>query len=443
MSRSDHVMSTEEQARKEFLRIRIKFTSVVISIAAIVLATFLAIGAIGEYNSQMDFIRVRLVSAIEATIESEDVSELMDDVDISYVPSSTQRLGVGSDFLPNSYVPIALYKADYDNEALVPIDITTGMLSDEAMFEGTLAFLAYDDGYFHADREDLVCVKMGTSEGDLLAFTDASLVKVAVRSYIESIGGALLLCLFVLALVIWSLTSWMIRPLRDIWERQRVFIGNASHELKTPLTTIKANLALVEDGKCASPADEKRAISQALDETDRMIVLVKDLLDIATEKAFSAPKEDFDLSKLMQRQALFFEAKAFERGIMIDSADVEKGIIVYANEDNISTLIGILLDNACKYAYDSTEISIKLERGRKHAELRVINEGPEISEKMQREIFNRFVRIDEARTGNAAQSSYGLGLAMAQDIASASDGHITTYMQGTNIVFLVKIPLAR
>lgn len=440
MSRSSHVMTTEEQARQEFLHIRAKFTLVVVLIAALVLAMFLLLGAVGEYNTQMKFISDQLSSAISQTVEEAD--NIDDLIDASEKVSPNQEIGIGSNFVLASYVPIAVYKADYENKILLPVNIESGTLSDEAMFSGTEIFLAHPGGYFHADPEGLMCMKTSTEDGDILAFTDASSVEAAVKSYVKAVGSALLLILFVLALVIWTLTSWMIRPLREMWDRQRIFIGNASHELKTPLTTIKANLALVADGKCKTSEDEQQAISQSLAETERMISLVKNLLDIATEKAFSAPKDTFDLSKAVCKQTLLFEAKAFEKGIVIDDSRVEDGVTVWANEENINTLLGILLDNACKYAYKDTSIALSLREDRHHAELRISNVGPALDENMQQEIFNRFVRADAARTGKAEDSSYGLGLAMAQDIVSASDGQISAYMENGEVVFMTKLPLA-
>lgn len=443
MSKHSHAMSTEAQASKEFLHIRIKFTAVVVFIAAIVLGTFLALGAVGEYNKQMDFVKTTLESALDDTVEqSEGVDEMIEESVVA-VEHAPQTIGIGSDYISYSYVPIAVYKADYGEGILLPVNVESGIVSETAMQEGTPFFLAFDNGYYHADSESLVCVKKTTPEGDLLAFTDASIVLIAVQNYVRTVGSALLVGLFVLMLIIWTLTSWMVRPLREIWERQRVFIGNASHELKTPLTTIKANLELVSDDKIKGKEERKAAIAQALAETDRMVTLVRDLLDIATEKAYSAPKAGFDFSKVVIRQSLLFEAKALERGIMIDSEGIEGGIEAYANEDNVSTLVGILMDNACKYAYDGTQIDVTLSRDRKYAELRVANEGPEIEEGMRSEIFNRFVRADEARTGHANESSYGLGLAMARDIATASNGEISTFMIGSKIVFSVRIPLAK
>jgi signal transduction histidine kinase len=237
-----------------------------------------------------------------------------------------------------------------------------------------------------------------------------------------------------------------LRPVIEAWERQRRFVADASHELKTPLTVILANNSLLLAHPDKTIAEQEQWVSSTQAEAQRMDKLVRDLLLLAQtdeeEKdavAQAASLHPVDFSVLTRRSLLQFEAVFFERGIDL-TADLAEGVTLPGNEEQLERLIQILLDNASKYAKapdagKTTTSSEGVESGAatvsvellsapvagRHATLRVTNSGPAIDPAVLPHLFERFYRADSAHSD--AEGS-GLGLSLAQAIVKAHHGAI-------------------
>lgn len=220
--------------------------------------------------------------------------------------------------------------------------------------------------------------------------------------------------LFLLAL---KLSLVIVRPVEEAFERQNRFIADAGHELKTPIAVIQANADVLEAETGAT-----KWLSYIKTETRRMDTLVKDLMFLtAMEKGSESGKENVDLSLVVRGSALPFEALAFEKGMTLD-IEVDEGISVRGSSFQLEKLVSILLSNAVKYGEENGTIAVSLSEKHKNAVLRVRNTGIGIEESEKEKIFERFYRVDKARS--RAGGSYGLGLAMAKDIASAHHGKL-------------------
>ncbi|MBQ6164395.1 MAG: HAMP domain-containing histidine kinase [Clostridia bacterium] len=224
---------------------------------------------------------------------------------------------------------------------------------------------------------------------------------------------------FVIARLI---ASRIAKPAEDTFNKQKQFISDAGHELKTPLTVIAANAEMLEN-----EIGENKWLSYIRSETDRMKELVLNLLtlaklDNADENA--AVMTDFDLSAAVEGMAMTFESVAFEQGILID-ADVQPGVTIHGTESEIKQLAAILIDNAVKHSVDNGTVRVKLFKdGQKKTVLRVSNTGEPIPPEQREKIFERFYRADEARTGTA-ENRFGLGLAIAKAITEKHRGKIS------------------
>ncbi len=227
------------------------------------------------------------------------------------------------------------------------------------------------------------------------------------------------------------LTRWLVRPVEEAFNKQRQFVFDASHELKTPLAVIIASAEMLEKNP-----KEKKWLSNIKSEADRMNKLVINLLDLAkTESLPSKLKcSTVNLSKETERSILTFEGLVFEKGLEIDY-DIEDNIEFSCDLDKIKELLSILLDNAIKHSYDNAKIRVNLFKEKENIILEVINNGDDIPKDKQNKIFERFYRVDEARNRN--ENRYGLGLAIAKNIVDIHQGKISVTSSNNYTTFKV------
>ena len=215
------------------------------------------------------------------------------------------------------------------------------------------------------------------------------------------------------------ITDYITKPAFESFEKQKIFIEDASHELKTPLAVIMASTDLLEQSK-----NKKKYIDNIKQETEKMNKLVCDMLDLSKldkEQDKSLYKET-NLTKLVYKNILTFEALAFEKNIKIETV-LEDNINFSCDEEKISEVIGILLDNAIKHNYENENIKVELKSVKNQIILKVINKGKEIKKGDEERIFERFYRSDKSR--NRKENRYGLGLAIAKKIIENHNGKIT------------------
>lgn len=220
---------------------------------------------------------------------------------------------------------------------------------------------------------------------------------------------------FVLAYIF---ASWAIRPVNKAFESQKQFIGDASHELKTPLTILSANTDILQ-----SEIGENNWLISTKEEIKRMNLLVQDLLYLAKSDSDEIQNimESFNFSKAITSMCLSFESVVFEDNKKL-LLEIENDIYLNGDEAKIKQVIAILLDNAIKHTNDGGEIivSLKMSNSKKH--LIVYNTGEGISEKDIKKIFERFYRSDTSRARETGGT--GLGLSIAKAIVEQNNGKI-------------------
>lgn len=383
---------------------------------------------------KMDFIEEQLTSAIDKSLKYRSLDELIANAQAT---DTRVQIGVGSQFDPDTYIPIILYKADYENNILIPVDISSAQLSDESMMAGTRTFLDTPPGYFRVDETSLVCAKQRTDDGDIIAFTDVANVDMYMKNLAQLLLSVFLFVMIFTCACFWSISNWIVSPVKDMWKRQQHFIADASHELKTPVSVIMANADIISSE--TSDTEAAKRAECIFDESVKMKELIGDMMYLLTDKALTAKKEDVDLSRTIMKLAMVFEAKAWERQLMLDYDEVDSDIHIQIDPVGIERVISILMDNACKYADDGTVVKIELTEIKKGCLLKVSNKGPVIPPEDLESIFERFFRTDSART-RSADTSYGLGLAMAKDIVCTNGGTIKAQSNDENTTFTVFLP---
>lgn len=222
-----------------------------------------------------------------------------------------------------------------------------------------------------------------------------------------------------------------VRPVAESYEKQRQFITDANHELKTPLTLILSNLDIVE-----SELGKNEWLDDIRSEGERMGLLINQLVTLSRmdESTDSVMREEFNLSSAVADTVSEFESLAEERGHTLTSS-ISPSVYYYGDESLIRRLTAILLDNAIKYCDAGGNIQLTL-ICRRHPVLTVENTYQDVDKLELNRLFDRFYRADKARTFSG---SFGIGLSIAQSIVKSHKGNIVAYKKSGIIGFRVEL----
>ncbi|MGH2520923.1 MAG: ATP-binding protein [Anaerolineales bacterium] len=216
---------------------------------------------------------------------------------------------------------------------------------------------------------------------------------------------------------------------------QRRFVADASHELRTPLTTIRGNLGLLEREPPIKPEDHQAVIADAVEECDRLIRLVNNLLVLArADSGLALKKEPVRIRPFIEELCRQAKLLAPEKVIHCEN---ESDVVVVGDRDVLKQVLLILLDNALKYTPPRGTITLATAAADGRVAIRVRDTGPGIPPVALPHIFERFYRVEMARTSAGA----GLGLAIAKELVEAQGGTITVESQvGRGSTFTVTLP---
>ena len=255
--------------------------------------------------------------------------------------------------------------------------------------------------------------------GKLIVFLDNTQQEEQARTLFITTLFIGIFVLLLLAVISSVLAYFITKPIKAAFDKQKSFISDASHELKTPLAVINANAEVLE-GEIGS----NKWLDYIKAESDRMNELVFELLSLARmdDNSHKAVFSEIDLSSTVLRTVLPFESTVFESGKKLIT-DVDEHINLRADESKIKHLVSILLDNAIKYSDENGTIKVSLHLQAGRPILEVYNTGIGIEKKDYKMIFERFFREDSAR--NSAKGGYGLGLAIAKSIVEEHNGKIS------------------
>ena len=246
---------------------------------------------------------------------------------------------------------------------------------------------------------------------------------------LSGLAGLLAWC--AMLVLVMALSRRAIRPIAENMERQRQFVTDAGHELKTPLAIIQANLDAME-----LTGGESKYSRNIRSQTLRLGSLMQNLLTLARIDENSVPLdlEPVDLSALASEQLEMFRAPAELKALAL-SADIAPGVTVRANRAQMAQLLSTLLDNAVKYSPEGGALSLRLRGGEKA----VLTLSNSVSAPVDTgRIFDRFYRSDASR--NQKSGGFGIGLSAAQAIVRLHKGSLSAEMDGEDtIVFTVRL----
>lgn len=227
------------------------------------------------------------------------------------------------------------------------------------------------------------------------------------------------------------LSTWILKPVEKSWQQQNRFVSDASHELRTPITVILANLNILSSKKDDLIKTQYQWIDNTKEEANRMKQLVDELLFLARsdDRQNKLVFSKIDLSELLLSRMLSFEALAFEKGIRLDY-EIADGLYIIGHEGNVKQLLSILLDNAMKYCGDKGSVYLKAFSLKDRTYVLVKNSGDLIDAEDLKHIFERFYRTDKSRS--RTEGGYGLGLAIAKTIVDNMHGKISVLSDKEN-----------
>ncbi|MGN0795840.1 MAG: sensor histidine kinase [Christensenellales bacterium] len=269
-------------------------------------------------------------------------------------------------------------------------------------------------------------------DGTFVLFVDCAKQKQTANSFLEAsllISGVGLVAVFILVLL---LSKRAVKPIAESYEKQKRFITDASHELKTPLTIISANNELTE-----LTTGETQATQVISKQVARMTSMVKNLTVLARldETDTLLQKADFSLSETLTDISALFIPAIENSGKTFDK-QIESDLFVCGDEKQLRQALSIVFDNATKYA--KSNISLKAKRDGKRINLILENDADSVKEGNLDRCFERFYRTDEARASSV--SGNGIGLSIAKSIIDLHGGKISAKGLKDN-VFCVEIIL--
>ena len=235
------------------------------------------------------------------------------------------------------------------------------------------------------------------------------------------------------------LSGGAMKPVREAYEKQRQFAADASHELRTPLAVVLASADLLRSDPSITSPFLKQVIEDVRDEVKKMTKLVSDLLTVARTdgKANQMRLVRMDLVSAVQQTVRIMRPFAEKKDIVIDE-ELPKRVEIHADEQKIRQLILILVDNAVKYTPEHGCISVCVQEDRGSVKLSVSDTGIGIAPEHQERIFERFYRVDKARSRRMGGN--GLGLAIAREIVEAHGGSIAVESEpGKGTTFHIRL----
>lgn len=344
--------------------------------------------------------------------------------------------------MPDEQPPEELHKFDVstfyavaiaDGGTVIRIDNGAGtMYSDETLL--SYANEIMDGGSESGKTAGLTYLTAHKDGYTLVAFIDNTIMQGGMATVFRNtliFGGISVIAVFAASIF---LARRIVAPLEESFQKQKQFISDAGHELKTPVSVVSANAELL-----SRQIGENQWLANIQYENERMGSLVKQLLELARTENVAPRTERVDLSRVVSGELLPFESVAFEAGLRLTS-DIADGVFVDGDTGGLKQLTAILIDNAIRHSEKGKEVAVSLKGERGHARLTVVNEGEAIPPEQQKHIFERFYRVDTARNDDG---HFGLGLAIAKAITESHRGRIGVSCGGGRIEFTVLLPLQK
>lgn len=247
-------------------------------------------------------------------------------------------------------------------------------------------------------------------------------------------GSAIIISLILIYMLANKITNIIVKPVEETFEKQKQFISDASHELKTPLAVIEANADVLETN-----IGENKWLKYIQNETESMNKLINELLVLAKIENIDniRKNETFNLTNEIEKISSVFEGLAFDKNIKIKT-ELQEDVKFNGSKEDIEHILSTLIDNAIKHTKENKDLIVRLNKEKGNIIIKVENFGDEIPEEDREKIFERFYRVDKARNRN--EKRYGLGLAICKSTVEKYKGKISVDYKDGYTIFKIEIP---
>ncbi len=383
------------------------------SVLVVFLIIFLAIYILGyqQLNHNMDMIADR-ISEGNGVFQPFDKNH-------PKPPSMDRNPGFFTEETPYSTRSFTVWVADSGDVLEVNLESVFSVQTEDAQaYAGEVLKKGGHRGWIGTYRYKVFAAMDKTG----IVFVDGGMNLSMTRTMIVTSAAVLAGCMFAILAVIVVVSRRVVRPIAQSYEKQKQFITDAGHELKTPLTLILTNLDIVE-----AELGRSEWLDDMRTEGQRMGALVAQLTALSRldEDDASLSVTEFSFSEVCEDTVSEFAALAESKGLTVN-ADIQPEVMFRGDEGAIRRLVTVLMDNAVKYCDPAGEITLVLEHKRQTI-LRVENLFANVDDLELDRLFDRFYRGDKART---AGNSFGIGLSLAKAIAEKHRGEIKACKAG-------------
>lgn len=335
----------------------------------------------------------------------------------------------------DTFMSANFFVAVFDRDGnLIRLDArqTSAVSEEEAMaFAQRVYESGAEEGKIEKFRYLMQDSRMG--DGKTLVFLDTSADRLSYIRVLLLSGSVGIACWVLMLVFVVLISKRAIRPIAENMERQKQFVTNAGHEIKTPLAIIQSNTEAMElyNG-------ENKWTKNIREQTVRLDGLMRQLLTLARmeEGATKVNAEDLPVASIMDRMLRSMEESMEQKNITLHKK-LETEVILHADRAQIEQLFSILLDNAVKYTNDGGQIEVRIGKKEKTVCIEVQNTCERLPEVPPDKLFDRFYRGDTARTQKSG--GYGIGLSVAQSITAANRGKLlAVYRDPSTICFTVQ-----
>ncbi len=257
------------------------------------------------------------------------------------------------------------------------------------------------------------------NQGEELIILVTSASATLIKNSDGAIVAVLLLIMFlILFVIVFGASHAIFQPIKDNFYRQKRFVSDASHELRTPVATISANADVLKNYVDNDYLDSIKK------QTKRLELLVSDMLTLARteEEKIALKKEELSLTDEVTESVLPYEALLFENGKTLVT-DIADGVLAFIDRQSFKTVFDVLIDNAVKHSAKNAVVKVSLKKDGGRAVLTVYNDGSGVRAEDSQKVFQRFYRSDESRSRDSGGS--GLGLSIAKTVCDANKWKIT------------------
>ena len=331
-----------------------------------------------------------------------------------------------------------IYESEGDSFFVLSPD---SFLDDETLSAAVRAAAAETESFGKLPTLGLYYYKESSTDVCRIALADTAYLRSRTLKNVLLLSAIFVVSMALVYAISEFLSKLAAKPMEEAVDLERQFVADLSHDLKTPITVILANNAILRSNPDSSALEREQWMTSTDEAAKNMMRLVDEMLTISNLDAVgrSVVRVPVDLSSAAEKAALQLESLAYEHGVEIVT-EIAEGVIVLGDAEYCARICGGLLENALKYEPEGGCVTAALHAARKKAVFTVRNRGSYIPPEDLPHIFERFYRGDKSRSG---RGGHGLGLPIIRQMTENLDGEISAESSEENgTVFTVTLPLA-